>query len=270
LSPIIEAIGEHNTHTIKPNNLLDDWNDYLLGQLIVIEEMMNFNRGDIANTLKPILAAPPHVHRINQKHTKQFYIPNIQNCIIFTNREDALTIEDSDRRYWIHESCLDTPRSDAYYAALWSFYAKGGCEKVAGWLLQRDLAAFNPKAPPPMTEAKDAMIEATSPKQTRWAMAALREGGTFYGRELITAKELVTCGNDPNNFDGTPGNITSKQAETGLRRAGYQSLGKVRINSARTENLWAIGAKAGLLKQMKGTQIAERYLAETATKGKAA
>ena len=43
--------------------------------------------------------------------------------------------------------------------ALWGWYEKGGYEKCAAWLHQRNVSAFNPAAAPPVTEWKLNMVE---------------------------------------------------------------------------------------------------------------
>ena len=42
---------------------------------------------------------------------------------------------------------------------MWAWYKKGGFEKVAAWLWQRDVSRFNPAAAPPVTEWKLNMVE---------------------------------------------------------------------------------------------------------------
>jgi hypothetical protein len=44
-------------------------------------------------------------------------------------------------------------------AELWRWYKSGGFEKIAAWLHQRDVAAFNPAAAPLVTEWKLNMVE---------------------------------------------------------------------------------------------------------------
>jgi hypothetical protein len=42
---------------------------------------------------------------------------------------------------------------------LWKWYETGGFQKIAAWLHQRDVTAFNPAAAPPVTEWKMNMVE---------------------------------------------------------------------------------------------------------------
>ena len=102
--PVIRAIGLHNVATATPEALASPWTHYLLAQLVRAEEMMGFGRRELANKLKPMLCTPPETVSINTKNVKQYDIPNLQNWIMFRNHEDALSIEDTDRRYWIHNA----------------------------------------------------------------------------------------------------------------------------------------------------------------------
>ena len=152
--PIFRFIGDHNFRKIAPETLAGQFTDYLQCEVVVVEEMMNFEKRATANKMKPHLASPPHTVTVNKKHMAPYTIPNIQWWVIFSNHENAVPIEDTDRRYWVHRCCLETPRDPAYYRELYSFYDKGGVEKIAGWLLARNVEHFNPAAPPPMTDAK--------------------------------------------------------------------------------------------------------------------
>ena len=156
--PFHRAIGIHNVATITPETLNTPWTHYLLAQVIRVEEMMSFKRKEVANKLKPMISTPPETVSVNTKNVKQYDIPNVQNWIMFTNHENAVSIEATDRRYWVHKCCLEAPREPSYYAKLYGWYDAGGCENVASWLLQRDLSAFNPMATPPSSEAKRLML----------------------------------------------------------------------------------------------------------------
>jgi len=70
-TPILRAVGMHNVKPITPETLASPWTHYLLSQVVVVEEMMNFKRGELANKLKPMLSTPPETVTINIKNVKQ-------------------------------------------------------------------------------------------------------------------------------------------------------------------------------------------------------
>jgi hypothetical protein len=142
--------------------------------------------------MKSYLAAPPNTVEVNRKNVQPYNIPNVGWWVLFSNFENAALIENSDRRYWVHKCCLEVPREKEYYDRLWDFYNKSqGCEKVYGHLMQRDVSAFNPAAPPPFTEAKRDMIAATQPETVRRLREALLgPDGPFSGHTILLAGDV--------------------------------------------------------------------------------
>ncbi len=258
--PVIQAIGLHNVATITPEVLAGPWTHYLLAQLVRAEEMMNFGRRELANKLKPMLCTPPEMVSINTKNVKQYDIPNLQNWIMFTNHEDALSIEDTDRRYWVHKCCLEAPCEPAYYAKLYGWYDAGGCEKVAGWLLQRDLGAFNPMSPPPATEAKRAMSVQSQSKQVRWSYEALTVGD-FAGRSIVLYEDIKAAADD---FDGdAPTGVNPKNVAVAFKAAGFKQMSWHTKIDGRVRQLW-VRDQDGSLSRLSADQLRAKYLAERA------
>jgi len=258
--PVIQAIGLHNVATITPEVLAGPWTHYLLAQLVRAEEMMNFGRREMANKLKPMLCTPPEMVSINTKNVKQFDVPNLQNWIMFTNHEDAISIEDTDRRYWVHRCELEVPCEPAYYAKLYGWYEVGGCEKVAGWLLQRDLGAFNPMAAPPITEAKRAMSVQSQSKQVRWAYEALT-AGDFAGRSVVLCEELIAAAR---GFDGdAPVGVNHKYVAGAFKAAGFKQVSWHTKIDGKVRQLW-VRDRDGSLARLSADQLRAKYLAEHA------
>ena len=81
----------------------------------------------------------------------------IMNCcgvIITTNYRDGLYLPADDRRVyvaWSEESKEEFEQD--YFKHLYGWYRVGGMQHVAAYLMQLDLSAFDPKAPPPKSEA---------------------------------------------------------------------------------------------------------------------
>jgi Family of unknown function (DUF5906) len=258
--PVIQAIGLHNVATITPEVLAGPWTHYLLAQLVRAEEMMNFGRREMANKLKPMLCTPPEMVSINTKNVKQFDVPNLQNWIMFTNHEDAISIEDTDRRYWVHRCELEVPCEPAYYAKLYGWYEAGGCEKVAGWLLQRDLGAFSPMSAPPSTEAKRAMAVQSQSKQVRWTYEALT-AGDFAGRSVVLCEELIAAAS---GFDGDgPGGVNSKNVAVAFKAAGFKQVSWHTKIDGKVRQLW-IRDRDGSLARLSADQLRAKYFAEHA------
>jgi hypothetical protein len=105
--------------------------------------------------MKVYTAAPPDVLRCDEKNMREYSIPNVCGVIITTNHKaDGIFLPPDDRRHYVAWSDLTKDDfSDAYWDSLWEWYDRGGSNHVAAYLAGIDLSGFNPKAPPPKTQA---------------------------------------------------------------------------------------------------------------------
>ena len=130
-------------------------------------DLGEFNRYQFYETLKPYTAAPPDTLRVNEKHLREYYIFNVCGVIITTNyKVDGLYLPADDRRHYVAWS--DLTKDDftpAYWNKLWRWYDHGGDGHVAAYLAAFDLSGFDPKAPPPKTDAFWAIADANHPPE---------------------------------------------------------------------------------------------------------
>jgi hypothetical protein len=160
LEPVKRAVGAWNWQEESPSTILDGrFNGYLRSVVLRLSEardLGDFDRFRFYDHMKAIIAAPPDVLRINEKHLREYYIPNLVGVIITTNhKSDGIFLPEDDRRHFVAWS----PRkredfTDAYWQELWRYYDhETGSADVAAYLAQIELTSFNPKAPPPQTPA---------------------------------------------------------------------------------------------------------------------
>jgi len=112
--------------------------------------------------MKAIIAAPPDVLRINEKNIREYYIPNVVGVIITTNHKtDGIYLPEDDRRHYVAWSPRSRSEfSEQYFINLYRWLDAGGDRHVAAYLASLDLSGFNPKAPPPQTQAFWDMVSA--------------------------------------------------------------------------------------------------------------
>jgi len=163
-APFLWAIGgphQHNRSIIENKGLDSQWGYGLEAEVVILNELKEpeaKERRALANRLKPIIAAPPETLTINRKGLHPYEMLNRLQVIAFTNDPMPISIPSQDRRWfcvWSHAPRMDADDADA----LWGWYKKGGFEKIAAWLHQRDVSAFNPAVAPPVTEWKLNMVE---------------------------------------------------------------------------------------------------------------
>jgi hypothetical protein len=99
--------------------------------------------------------------------------------IITTNhKSDGIFLPADDRRHFVAWSDLDkSDFTDDYWKEFWQWYGQGGLDVVAHYLANLDLTAFNPKAPPPKTEAFHEIVNASRTPEDAELADALDELG---------------------------------------------------------------------------------------------
>jgi len=90
-----------------------------------------------------------------------------------SNFRDAIHLSDDDRRWYVLWSDAPKMAQDAA-SDLWQWYGSGGIGNVAYALSQRVLRAFNPAAPPPMTDAKRRLLNVRQESVEELLLADIR------------------------------------------------------------------------------------------------
>ena len=265
MEPLRRAVGLHNAATVNAKELQEPFNGrWIESQFWVFNEIHTFSRREFMDVLKPYIAAPPDTLAVNRKNVPQYDIPNIGNCVMFTNHEDALAPTQGDRRYWVHKCLIDEKPAPALFTTYWDWLNKeGGDAHVFAYLLARDVSAFNPKAPAPMTEAKQEMIDQSSPAPVRWLQSQFARGGLFAGRTAIIVKEVVDTAK--HDFEA-PNGVSAKYVASVLKARGFQNVGRVAVWAGEESiPLW-VRDPSGLLGQQPHSKLKARYLTEAGGK----
>jgi hypothetical protein len=215
-------------------------------QLLILNEAHSFRTREKMNKLKPYLAAPPDWLIVNKKNVPQYEVPNIVNLILFSNHEDAIAPTQDDRRYFVCRCRITEKPPKEHFDEFYAWLNSGGDAKFFGWLLARDISRFDHRAPPPMTAAKQAMIDLAKPRDVRWCLEQLRDDGRFEDRQIVAAWELVQLAERSRNSASR--DVTDKSALKALKEEGFIRLGQVGGRKNR-QRLWARDP-AGLISQL--------------------
>lgn len=166
ISQMLGAVmGPRNVKVVASESLFSDFTSYAEGSCVAFLEeirVKGHSRHDAMNKLKPQITN--HVIEVVKKGQDGRNVPNVTNYLAFTNYEDALVIDENDRRWGV----FFTPYSDRasllaagmdadYFEKLHSAISNHA-GVLRAWLLDVDTADFNPKIAPPMTAAKSTMI----------------------------------------------------------------------------------------------------------------
>lgn len=158
LEPVKQAVGHWNFREVSPQNLLGPFNPYVKAVIIRVNEghdLGEMNRYQFYEHMKIYLASPPDVLRCDEKHVREYSVMNCCGVIITTNHKtDGLYLPANDRRHYVAWSPLKSDDVDQnYWNDVWGWYGSGGNGHVAAYLAQLDISSFDPKAPPPKTDA---------------------------------------------------------------------------------------------------------------------
>jgi hypothetical protein len=187
------AIGEWNAKEIEPDHVFSSFNSWRECVMLVINEARpskeDHRASDFYNILKPLIAAPPVWLPLNDKFARERYVRNVMRVHITMNDPSSLFIPAGDRRMFVAEAQKSKGWADAdYFARLFAWYAAGGLQNVAAWLMQRDLTNFNPTAPPPQTAAWRNIVGSWNRQEEDPLLNALQQLGS---PEVVFASDLV-------------------------------------------------------------------------------
>lgn len=163
-APFIWAIcGDHlkNRGIMDNNSVNSQWGYQLESEILIINELKEpdaATRRQLANQLKPIIAAPPEMLPINRKGLHPYMMANRLFVLAFSNDPVPISLASQDRRWFCVWSTAPRMNSDRA-RKIWEWYRAGGFVAIAGWLASRDVSKFNPSAPPMMTEFKQNLVE---------------------------------------------------------------------------------------------------------------
>ena len=169
LEPIKRAVGPWNFIEVKPHQVMGRFNGFLRSTVLRISEVRDsgdVDRYKFFDHMKDYIAAPPDVLRVDEKNLKEYSIPNVTGVIITTNYDDSLYIPHNDRRHLVNWSDLKEKDFDeGYWQKLWRWYDVGGFGHVAAYLSEVNLSDFDPKAPPPKTDAFWRFVDSNRPAE---------------------------------------------------------------------------------------------------------
>jgi hypothetical protein len=231
LAPFIRAVCgpfERNKALLDKDSLVSQFTYHYESEIVVVNELRpdDFkDRRQVENILKPVIAAPPEYLTVNRKGMHPYKAINRMLVIAFSNHEDAIALTSNDRRWFVLWS--PAPRmSDVAAKAMWSWYARGGFGAVANWLMERNVSAFAPGAPPPETEAKRLMIEDARSPAEQFVMDCIEQRSGPFARGLVGSPLFKVIDAlsvmAPNNV-----RITSSTVRHALKESDWISLGAI-------------------------------------------
>lgn len=244
LEPVKQAVGAWNCQEIAPNAMLGRFNGFVKSVILRVSEARDLgdvDRHAFYDHMKTIIAAPPDVIRVDEKHLREYPVPNVCAVIITTNyKTNGLYLPEDDRRHYVAWSDLDeNPFAEKYWDDLWIWYDRGGFEHVTAYLAQRNLSGFNAKAPPLKTEAFWHMVNSNRAPEDEELANIL---DVLNWPEAVTLEEIKATArrNGYQDFaDWLSERKNRRKIPHRMEVAGYESVN----NPSRKDKLWIINGK---------------------------
>jgi len=231
-APFIWAIcGSHlkNRGIMDNNSVNSQWGYQLESEILLINELKEpdaATRRQLANQLKPIIAAPPEMLPINRKGLHPYQMANRLFVLAFSNDPVPISLASQDRRWFCVWS--SAPRMKPERARMmWDWYKAGGFASIAKFLYERDISAFNPSAPPMMTEFKANLVEHGMSMAESFLVEMLRNRTGEFAKGVIGSPFHSLC----DRLAGmAPSGVKVPQAALlhALKEAGWVDCGRIK------------------------------------------
>jgi hypothetical protein len=162
------VMGHQNSKSVGAESLEEKFTPWAEGSgLVFVEEIKldNIKKHEVLNKMKPYITNP--VVSVRRMRTDVYEAINTTNYIIFTNFQDALPINDNDRRYaimfsqWQDRKQLEKwmIENENYYANLYKDM-RANAGEILDWLMTHKISdEFKNMSRAPLTEAKSRMVD---------------------------------------------------------------------------------------------------------------
>lgn len=162
------VMGHQNSKSVGAESLEEKFTPWAEGSsLVFIEEIKldNIQKHDVLNKMKPYITNP--MVSVRRMRTDVYEAINTTNYVIFTNYQDALPLNDNDRRYaimfsrWQDRGMLEKwmVENENYYSNLYNDMRENAGE-ILDWLMDYKISdSFKNMTRAPATDAKRRMVD---------------------------------------------------------------------------------------------------------------
>lgn len=190
-------------------------------QFVMGDEITGTNNRKVSNAIRSMISREKL--EINTKHVPQYFTRDCINYIFNSNSPDAFLMDEDDRRLFIHEVTVK-PLPDEFWVAFNAWRkSEAGCRAMMHYFMNVvDCKGFNPTARPPMTRAKQEMIEMTRTDLESWLTAIRNDPDHFCRKfgdcDLVTVPELMKAYDPQGQYRITAVTFARKLKELGVPR----------------------------------------------------
>jgi hypothetical protein len=243
IEPLRQAVGPSNFQEASPNMVLGDFNPFVQGVVLRVNEMRDsgeFDRFQVYERMKTYSAAPPFGLRVNDKYLRHFTVLNCVSPIITANRKESFYLPADDRRHYVAWSTLTAADFTVkFWNDTWAWYLKeGGLSHVAALLATLDLSEFNPFKPPDKTPAFWEIVQTNRVPEDAELIDALEELGN---PDAVTIMEITHAALRLGNNDFFHHLRDRRHARALKHRMGESGYASVYNPARASDGRWKVG-----------------------------
>lgn len=258
LEPIREAIGTWNFVDVSPPHLFGRFNPFVRSVILRLNEAHDLgdqDRFSFYEHSKIYTASPPNVLRCDEKNLREHSVLNCCGVVLTTNHKTGgIYLPADDRRHYVAWSDTEKDNfSDQYWNDLYRWYEREGYRHVAAYLASLDISGFDPKAPPPKTEAFWTIVDANRAPEDAELADVLDDLGT---PNAITLDDLVNRASGDFR-DWLSDRKSRRQIPHRLEAAGYVNV----RNPDAKDGLWRVNRSRMVVYAKREMSLSERISA---------
>jgi hypothetical protein len=178
---------------VGSEDLKAPFNGYMVNKTFVYgDEVTAGESRQTADKLKQRITSHRSVVKI--KYVPEYEVPDLASWGFTSNHNDSFYVEDSDRRFAIHEAPL-RPLPPARYVELDAWLKGDGPAIWMDKLLKRDVSGYSPTAHAPRSDAKEQMILSSRSELAAWVallQADPEQALAPLGKEVAQGAQLLT------------------------------------------------------------------------------
>ncbi|MCW2284711.1 hypothetical protein M2323_002598 [Rhodoblastus acidophilus] len=238
LGRIISALFGRNARTIQGEKLASRWNTELVDcEVLIAEEAAHGEKFEVSERIKDLVTRD--WFQVEQKHVATFEGRTPRGILVNSNHEAALVVAQGDRRWMVVETVArEAVASPDFFRDLNAKLNDGETlPAFAHWLMQRDLAKFNPNVDPPITEAKRVAIAASRTPLAQVIAEGIESEELPFHKDIVTVDEVVTY---LSRSRWTVAGVSPEKVAGALRSLGAVRLGQIRLAGGGRTRPWVI------------------------------
>jgi hypothetical protein len=247
-----------NLSVVDGDRIQSQFNDHLESEILILNELKEPDsaaRRDLANKLKPIIAAPPEMFSVNPKGKKRYDVANRLFVLAFSNEQVPISLSSQDRRWF----CISSDAAPMEQikpgsgAELVKWYEAGNLELIANWLWARDVSKFNPGAAPEMTEFKQNLLESGMSGLESSIIEMIRNKQGDFGRGVIGSPLHPVCDRIADMLNLPRNKVPQSALLHAMKEAGWKDMG--RLASAELPNKKRVFASKEAAKEFNKSDL---------------